>query len=856
MRKWWILSSVLCVSAVAVAVLAAVGDFDRDGDTDLLDLVALHDCITGPHQAPVFLEPSTDCQDAFDADTDTDVDLADMAAYQAGFTGPGPSALVMTPHRHIFVNTGETHQLTVTAHNPDQTTKDVTNEALFTSDDPSVASISPAGLIAVVADGETIVRAEYEGLYAACDVLVTTAPPTQASQSGWIDGIVYDSPTDTPLEGAVVSIKDHDEWIPGRIITGPDGKFAFPTPGRGFFFVTIAKNGHTYAQRRVEVTQTLDSAVDPVYLLPQAPPLLPVTAARDRTIRAELGLRARSGLILANKANTLQIMLPSSPVLMRSGSKLETPAPAPTQITATEVNRSLELPGALPEQSEFTYAFFFDMGGEDELAEPATIRFANTRSFAPGTPIPVGRWNDRLLKWEHESLAMVSADGEWVTYQARRFSGHDINCPAMRNPQEGPTGQVKDQSQPEATPPGGQSCTGVPGSSFVAVRTGELNEEHVLPSYRSIGAARTVRLMYQSRAAKPAAVIAHALNVDPNLTIVPEAHGFEIRIEGSRRERWTEGVQGSRRHAFLWDGRNGRGELLPTGSYFYYARFSNEYSGTFATSVGNRFGGPPEDDLAVSAPERIVYPSSDIGTVAIRNERDSPIGAGWTVTGVQRLFMDADQRRATLSVGNGQTLTFQSGLDMLVYNFVSEDVSVLLSRGDGTFDERERITVERYVRGMLISDFDQDGFQDWCYIHSDDSIRLRLGNGDGTFQGEHQYGTGQYPNDVEVGDFNGDGKEDLVTANWGGKDVSILLGNGDGTFKEHQDYETRVHSEDLAVADFNGDSQMDLATINGYVDHGDVAILAGERGWDVRRCPGIAYRRERRRLACRCRCRW
>ena len=54
------------------------GDFDCDGDVDLVDFAAWPDCMTGPDAGPV----PTGCE-AVDFDMDDDVDLPDFAAFQA-----------------------------------------------------------------------------------------------------------------------------------------------------------------------------------------------------------------------------------------------------------------------------------------------------------------------------------------------------------------------------------------------------------------------------------------------------------------------------------------------------------------------------------------------------------------------------------------------------------------------------------------------------------------------------------------------------------------------------------------------------------------------------------------------------
>src|SRR4051794_40295186 len=117
------------------------------------------------------------------------------------------------------------------------------------------------------------------------------------------------------------------------------------------------------------------------------------------------------------------------------------------------------------------------------------------------------------------------------------------------------------------------------------------------------------------------------------------------------------------------------------------------------------------------------------------------------------------------------------------------------------------------------------------------------------------YSTGDTPQSVAVGDFNGDGKQDLVTANYGGFNVSVLLGNGHGTFptadanqgpvtancgglnaREHRatatgsfnpavTYGAGSGPRSVAVGDFNGDGKRDLVTANSGSNN--VSVLLG-----------------------------
>ena len=150
-------------------------------------------------------------------------------------------------------------------------------------------------------------------------------------------------------------------------------------------------------------------------------------------------------------------------------------------------------------------------------------------------------------------------------------------------------------------------------------------------------------------------------------------------------------------------------------------------------------------------------------------------------------------------------------------------VSVLLGIGDGTF--QGHVDYPAGGRSPVAADFNGDGNLDLATISSgDNTMRVLLGNGDGTFQPQVTYTTGAFPGWVAAGDFNGDGRLDLAVANFGGATVSVFLGNGDGTFQGKVDYHTGRSPASITTADLNRDGKLDLATGDGS---GFVSVLFG-----------------------------
>jgi hypothetical protein len=157
---------------------------------------------------------------------------------------------------------------------------------------------------------------------------------------------------------------------------------------------------------------------------------------------------------------------------------------------------------------------------------------------------------------------------------------------------------------------------------------------------------------------------------------------------------------------------------------------------------------------------------------------------------------------------------------------VNGGISILLGRGDGSFQYPLDYSVGSYLWAAAVSDFNGDGKPDLAVADpASTNLVVALGNGDGAFRFA-RYGAGLSAYSVAVGDFNGDGRPDVAVANNRTRDsllsgeVSVLLGNADGTFQSPVNFDTGtgIHPWSIAVGDFNGDSKPDLIVTSATID--------------------------------------
>jgi hypothetical protein len=78
-----------------------------------------------------------------------------------------------------------------------------------------------------------------------------------------------------------------------------------------------------------------------------------------------------------------------------------------------------------------------------------------------------------------------------------------------------------------------------------------------------------------------------------------------------------------------------------------------------------------------------------------------------------------------------------------------------------------------------VGDFNGDGLLDLAVAnHESNNISVLLGNGDGTFGPAEHFAAGWTPAGTAVGDFNGDGRADVIVANHDSHNISVLLNQG------------------------------------------------------------------------------
>ncbi len=179
-------------------------------------------------------------------------------------------------------------------------------------------------------------------------------------------------------------------------------------------------------------------------------------------------------------------------------------------------------------------------------------------------------------------------------------------------------------------------------------------------------------------------------------------------------------------------------------------------------------------------------------------------------------------------------------MDFVVANGGTDDLWIYFGKGDGTFELPRIIPLTRGLTPVALeaADLRGNGTLDLIVAEFDTStIGVLLGKGDGTFGFEQIDTLPQPPSALVVGDFNHDGKLDIVSVmvtlnsnTLGVPYLATLLGNGTGSFgaplisMNPGFYST---AGNLAAGDVNGDGLPDVLITGPGLENSEVYINAG-----------------------------
>ncbi len=240
-------------------------------------------------------------------------------------------------------------------------------------------------------------------------------------------------------------------------------------------------------------------------------------------------------------------------------------------------------------------------------------------------------------------------------------------------------------------------------------------------------------------------------------------------------------------------------------------------TGTYPNSVAiGDLDGDGKPDLAIA--------NNSSNTVSVL--RNTGTAAG-TVSFAAKIDFTTGTSPWSVAIGD---LDGDGKPDLAVANYSSNSISVLRNTGTAgsittsSFAAKIDLTTAANPYSVALGDLDGDGKPELVTANSGTgansvSVLRNTGTAAGSvsFAAKTDFTTGAGPWSVAIGDVDGDGKPDLVTANLGSDNLSVLRNTGSsGTvnFAAKTDFSTGVGPSSVAIGDLDGDGKPDLAVAN------------------------------------------
>lgn len=514
---------------------------------------------------------------------------------------------------------------------------------------------------------------------------VEEPPPVLTTDSAVVLGRAFDITTGQPLQGAFVShyiAEGYTETtppLPGSVFTDANGAFELttvPFEGMEEFLIRVTKPGHTESLRIVEIMAGRCERVADASLNPTRP-AMPVKATAGATLTDQMG------------DETVELEIPRGALIEDS------------EISLTILQSADAIRDDLP-QFVMPQGVFIDISGVfgDETLEPVVLKLPNTFNLPLGTEIRFGKISHETGEWSdlrtplggdepddpNEGIGVVVPDGQGGTCIRVEFTNFCTICtPYSCNPVA--PGEATPKGPEEKGPPPcpeepGNKC----GNSVINTREGYLWEELQLPTFNELGGSWGLRLGYAHHAAAPSFTITADTSYQNNRPV--ERTVYRFQIEGNElyatydRTASTAGPNGT----YFWDGRNGIGELMPTGSYEYEIE-SVALTADQEIWLSDEFGGNPSFFTGQTFPGIVPVPAEPVrGRAIIVNQSQSAYGSGWAVMNESRLHFDPDGCIVLVFGNNDYRLFIPTEDDEDAFISPAGEFSTLVRRPNGTYE--------------------------------------------------------------------------------------------------------------------------------------------------------------------------
>lgn len=270
-------------------------------------------------------------------------------------------------------------------------------------------------------------------------------------------------------------------------------------------------------------------------------------------------------------------------------------------------------------------------------------------------------------------------------------------------------------------------------------------------------------------------------------------------------------------------------------------------------------------DLALAMGFDSQQPLADVGVLLLTMERSGRLLASQLLTGARQPFevslddLDGDGRTdvavldaigellvhlqtspgvfappVPYSVGDGPQVlvggdfTGDGELDYLTANNLGLDVTVLVGRGDGTFEPVRTSPSSSYAQIATAGDVNLDGHLD-VVVGSSNDLRLLPGLGTGRFGPPQTLPSGFANQGVRIAEVTGDAFPDIVRSSGNDRKLVVLEGDGLGGFTEgYTFFVGDPFLGGLEIADLNRDGTPDIALASTAGLHALIGLGGGD----------------------------